>query len=611
MRHQTHRTSPEAGDFFWRHIVKLARLTVFILATSLILFTVEGCGSKKKRDHKQETQVVVAAQNDAPVANAGNDQAAFPREILTFNGSSSTDDVGVVSWFWDFDNTDGAAQKDAEGAVVTHQFMEEGEFFVTLTVKDKWGLYDRDTVRVLVEGDPDLTLPVAVITGDTEIMEGDVAHFDASDSSDDIGIRAYRWDFDDSDGFQTQLVGKKGVAQYPWPGVYTVTLEVEDLAGNKGIDTVSINVISDNAPNIVITDPVENMLLEGDVSVSGIAWDDGNITLIEIKVNDGPWLPATETSANWGTWEFDANVSRIFDAFTGRYYRQVPLIVARGTDSDGNTGKPMGLNEFFANAVYSFIPAPGEFVNNPNYSDPEVVLGAPYVNAIGSDPGEEVSLGGFGGSIVFRFYKPLINDPDNPLGKDLIVYGNAFATNGDGTKVYKEPGYVEVMEDTNGNGLPDDKWHLIPGSHLNPPITRLEKTWTMSDKDYPLPTIYPDYPTSVTMEAFELPAIVLLDPTNGYVDSTPMYPEGDGRSFNTPDDPDTPGVDEGSCGGDAIDLEGAVDPDTGAPASITQVDFIRIVNGLDIVDGSLGRKGPELKGAGGGAPPRPNPPSGD
>jgi len=591
--------------------VKPTRLILLALTVAVIMLSAEGCGSKKKREHKQEQQVAVASQNEAPVAYAGGDQAAFPGEILTFDGSASTDDVGIVSFAWDFDNSDGVVQKDAGGAVVTHQFMEEGEYFVTLTVKDKWGLYDRDAVRVLVEGDPDVTPPVAVITGDTEIMEGDVAHFDASDSSDDIGIRAYRWDFDDSDGFQTQLVGKKGVAQYPWPGVYTVTLEVEDLAGNKDIETLSINVISDNAPDIVINDPEENMLLEGDITIAGIAWDDGNITLIEIKVNDDPWLPATETSPNWGSWEFSANIPKIFDAFTGRYYRQVPLVLARGTDSDNNTGRPMGLNEYFANAVISFIPAPGDYVNNPNYSDPEVVLGAPYVSAIGSDPGEEVSLGGFGGSIVFRFYKPLTNDPDNPLGKDLIIYGNAFATNGDGTKVWKEPGYVEVMEDTNGNGLPDEKWYLIPGSHLHPPITRLEKQWTMKDLDYPLPTIYPDYPTSVTMEAFQLPDIVLLDPTNGYVDCTPMYPEGGGRSFNTPDDPDTPGVDEGSCGGDAIDLEGAVDPDTGDPAPITQVDFIRIVNGLDVVDGALGRRGPELKGAGGGRPPRPNPPKGD
>jgi hypothetical protein len=189
--------------------VKPTRLILLVLTVAVIMLSAEGCGSKKKRDHKQEQQVAVVSQNEAPVASAGGDQGGFPREILTFDGRGSTDDVGIVSFAWDFDNSDGVAQKDAEGAVVTHQFMEEWEYFVTLTVTDKWGLYDRDAVRVLVEGDPDVTPPIAVLTGDTEIMEGDVAHFDASGSSDDTGIRAYRWDFDDSDGFQTQLVGEK------------------------------------------------------------------------------------------------------------------------------------------------------------------------------------------------------------------------------------------------------------------------------------------------------------------------------------------------------------------------------------------------------------------
>ncbi|MHC4661024.1 MAG: PKD domain-containing protein [Planctomycetota bacterium] len=582
--------------------------TILLIAISLLVLPA-ACGSRKKRDHKLEGQIAVVTQNEPPVANAGSDRTVFPGQTIDFDGSLSSDDNGIELYAWDFDNSDGVTQSDAEGVSVSHRFENEGGYFVTLTVTDTGGLNDRDTICVLIEGEPDIAPPVAVISGDTEIMEGEIAHFSASASSDDKGIAKYRWDFDDRDGFQTQWTGESAIAEFPWPGAYTITLEVEDLAGKLATDTLTLNVLSDNAPDIVITEPMENMLLEGDVTVRGLALDDGNITLVEVKVNDGDWQPATMTSDNWATWEFQTNIPCTNDEVTGRSYRQVPLIVARGTDSDNNVGRPLGINEWFANAIWEFVPAPGEYVNNPSYNDPEVILGEPYVGALGSDPGEEVSLGGFGGYIVMRFYNPLTNDPDNPRGIDLIIYGNAFATSADGTKVWKEPGYVEVMEDTNGNGLPDEKWYLIPGSHLDPPLSRLPRTWSMLDGHFPLPMYYPTYPHPITLEAFLLPVTVLFDPTSGYVDCNPLRPDGDGNSYNTPDDPDTPGIDEGSCGGDSIDFEGVVDPDTGEPAPITRVDFVKITNGLDIDDPVYGRKGPELKGGGHPKPPRPNGPA--
>src|SRR5690606_33774042 len=65
-----------------------------------------------------------------------------------------------------------------------------------------------------------------------------------------------------------------------------------------------------------------------------------------------------------------------------------------------------------------------------------------------------VTLGAFGGSIVLGFDHIVSNVAD---ADDIIIYGNASATGA-------EPGTVWVMEDTNGNGKPDDIWYEIKGS---------------------------------------------------------------------------------------------------------------------------------------------------
>ncbi|BDW75230.1 hypothetical protein BFINE_10250 [Bacteroides finegoldii DSM 17565] len=65
-----------------------------------------------------------------------------------------------------------------------------------------------------------------------------------------------------------------------------------------------------------------------------------------------------------------------------------------------------------------------------------------------------VSLGSFGGYIIVGFDHSI---PNSGNQYDFCVQGNAF----DGSS---EPGIVWVMQDINGNGLPDDEWYELKGS---------------------------------------------------------------------------------------------------------------------------------------------------
>lgn len=116
----------------------------------------------------------------------------------------------------------------------------------------------------------------------------------------------------------------------------------------------------------------------------------------------------------------------------------------------------------YATVVFEYTPAPGQYINDiltGGMTDP---LTTPEEAAAWAKERLEkrlfVSLGAFGGYITVGFDHEVLNSRDD---YDFAVFGNAFlsATGGN-----SEPGTVWVMEDTNGNALPDDIWYEIRGS---------------------------------------------------------------------------------------------------------------------------------------------------
>lgn len=74
---------------------------------------------------------------------------------------------------------------------------------------------------------------------DSNPEPGEEVEFDASDSSDNVGISSYSWDFGDGEGSDT---GETISHTFDDEGTYTVELTVSDQAGNEDTDTVEISV---------------------------------------------------------------------------------------------------------------------------------------------------------------------------------------------------------------------------------------------------------------------------------------------------------------------------------------------------------------------------------
>ena len=116
----------------------------------------------------------------------------------------------------------------------------------------------------------------------------------------------------------------------------------------------------------------------------------------------------------------------------------------------------------FAQNMVAYDPGVGA---NPQYLNPETALGAPSrlsgqcLNLPGCVtplapafcPEELVAIG-IGGALTLAFDHPVADDPENPFGIDLLVFGNAFYSDptleglGIGS-LFSEGGVIEVSPD--------------------------------------------------------------------------------------------------------------------------------------------------------------------
>ena len=107
--------------------------------------------------------------------------------------------------------------------------------------------------------------------------------------------------------------------------------------------------------------------------------------------------------------------------------------------------------------VYHLRPAPGQFIAQISGQTEEEACR--YAETRMNVQNNYVSLGAWGGYIIVGFDHSVYNKPDvsSNGGYDFAIIGNPF----DGSS---EPGIVYVMQDENGDGLPNDTWYELRGS---------------------------------------------------------------------------------------------------------------------------------------------------
>ncbi|NIS82039.1 MAG: PKD domain-containing protein, partial [Anaerolineales bacterium] len=190
-----------------------------------------------------DTVVITVVDATYPIANAGRDQVIDEDTMLTFNGSASWDNVGIVTYVWTF--TDGTPQT-LFGVSPSYLFETPGVFTVTLNVTDAEGHFTTDTVKITVQ---DTTPPLIDIGHYTTIVENVPVNLDASGSFDNVAIVDYLWDF--GDGTSENSTIPSAVHTYTRPGVYMITLTIADEAGNLDSTSTSIVVYRDTDGDLI------------------------------------------------------------------------------------------------------------------------------------------------------------------------------------------------------------------------------------------------------------------------------------------------------------------------------------------------------------------------
>ena len=273
-------------------------------------------------------------------------------------------------------------------------------------------------------------------------------------------------------------------------------------------------------------------------------------------------------------------------------------------DSDEASRIRLGSGTSPALTVYEYTPAPGQFINEGTQAD---IVDAAAAASWASErlaAVQTVSLGAFGGCLVAGFDRSISVNTGGEY--DFAIAGNQF-DNAQGASC--EPGVVWVMQDVNGNGLPDDQWYELRGSewkstdgpasfavtYYQPVAPQLPVLWSDSrgqdgQVEY-LPSHTQDsyYPlwlpaSTYTLRGRLLPTRHEKDPVTGFWSNLPY---GWGYVDNTGSD-QLPG-----SSATGFKISNAVLPD-GSPIELTYIDFIMIQSAVLGQSGHLGEISTEV-----------------
>lgn len=187
-----------------------------------------------------------------PHAFAGDNIVIDQGETAYFNANASTDNVEITNYTWTFH--DGDQQVQLQGMLVNYTFKHPGIYRVNLSVVDGMGNMGPMSYDMLMVTVRDIVHPVANAGVDMFIEQEEWAHFNASLSTDNVGVEEYLWSFSYM-GSIREIYGQYVSFLFVMPGEYVITLLVWDKFGNMDSDSMNLTVYDIYSPR---ADPGSN-----------------------------------------------------------------------------------------------------------------------------------------------------------------------------------------------------------------------------------------------------------------------------------------------------------------------------------------------------------------
>jgi PKD repeat protein len=229
--------------------------------------------------------------------------------VIDFDASASYDpDGSIVSYHWDFGDGTTASE-----ATVSHSYVDDGEYPVTLRIVDNEDAVGSKVAIQVVKNRP----PIAALTESATILDKEeIVTFDASLSYDlDGTIVKYFWNFGD----ETTATGVSVSHSYPETGAYTVTLTVTDNDG--ATDTIpATKIVRNKSPVAIFTESAETVHIDEIITFNATESHDPDGSIVTYSWDFGDGNTATGVTVS--------------HAYSDNGFYSVTLTV---TDNDGAT----------------------------------------------------------------------------------------------------------------------------------------------------------------------------------------------------------------------------------------------------------------------------------
>lgn len=544
---------------------------------------------------------VVALLGFVLLSSCGKDKTyEVSKPIITFgNGTGVYEvkvgrDITITPRVEAAENPSYSWVKDGQvvSTALSYRFADtevEGEYYLTFKVAASNGTAQEEVrVDVMPLAPPVVSLPVTegniipAVAGRRLVIQPGVVNGDYA---------TFRWLVEGEDaGTSRDLVFLRDAA-----GDYGVTLTVTN---EDGADTKSAVVRVGMPPSVSIffekdryTVPLGRKIVLAPYISDATAGTVYSWTLAgEPQYSEGPVFSLTPPAMG----EYTLTLEAVDAAESDTESVTVECVEPEGTWKRPKTPG----SEAASNKVFEFMPAPGQFVNE-GYDAVDMLQACEYAQGR-LDAGEYVSLGAFGGYIVVGFDHSVEKRGDGKA--DFAVRGNAFATS-------SEAGIIWVMQDENGNGLPDDTWYELKGSefgkegtnrqyavtYYKPSGARQAVRWvdnmgnTGTVDRLPIHGHDSYYPAWADSPAYTLRGTCLgqntsFDPSTGWQNNDPFdwgYADNLGSDYKD----------------NALHarIENAVHAD-GTPAGLEYIDFVKIQTGINGKAGALGEISTEVCG---------------
>lgn len=560
-------------------MIRMKKILIFIVAAAWL--PVSSC--------KEEPAAL------APEIHLDNETGIYAvKEGETLVIEPSFRNAGNASYSWAIDG-----EVICSEPVLSFYAENSGRYYVVLTVMNEAGM-DEAEIRIDVH---ELMPPSVSIPGSDEgftVLQGSSMEFSpVVESSSDV---SFLWSVDGRnvcESLEYVFVGEE-------TGDYGFRFEASNEDGTTAVEfTVSVKSPDDADFSWTFEKEAYNVSKGRRILIRILdvenAFDAEYVWTVDGgKVQEGSSMEYVFNASREGVHEVMVRMRNSYIEATKKL--TVNVCPEEGTYYRSGGGLPA------CNKVFEFLPAPGQFVNE-NYDASTMEQACAYAGQRLAQA-QYVSLGGFGGYIVVGFDHSI----DNDGGYNIAVTGNAF----DGSS---EPGIVWVMQDENGDGLPNDTWYELKGSEYGKAETIQDYAVTYYRPSSPaMPVAWEDnrggsgvidhlgsfhsqdyyYPQWIVQDSYTLRGTCLKarnydSSGNGTYWVNPPYDWGYADNFSSVDRLVEDDNSDASAADNHFRISDAVTFD-GEPAGLAYVDFVKVQTGVNSKSGWTGELSTEVFG---------------